>query len=186
MTPLRQRFIEDMQLRNFSPVTQASCTREVAEFARHFNESPELLGPEQIRAYQVYLRNEKEAGGRFDQRGHLPGALPLYLGFEIGGARTLAVQRVFYEHSANSTLYPTCCQPNPNRDCSAELAHVRRQTEGLLWVEVACLIIHIGIHPSGLPLHNVSSFCVPGLVCDPVLLRRRRQCHHHRLDIRHS
>ena len=62
MTSLRQRFIEVMQLRNFSPVTQASCTREVAEFARHFNESPELLGPEQIRAYQVYLRNEKKLG----------------------------------------------------------------------------------------------------------------------------
>jgi len=62
MTPLRQRFIEDMQLRNFSPVTQASYTREVSGFARHFNKSPELLGPEQIRAYQVYLRNEKKLG----------------------------------------------------------------------------------------------------------------------------
>ena len=62
MTSLRQRFIQDMQLRNFSPVTQASYTREVSGFARHFNKSPELLGPEQIRAYQVYLRNEKKLG----------------------------------------------------------------------------------------------------------------------------
>jgi hypothetical protein len=56
MTSLRQRFIEDMQVRNFSPVTQASYTREVSEFARYFNKSPEL-GPEQIRAYQVYRPN---------------------------------------------------------------------------------------------------------------------------------
>jgi hypothetical protein len=34
MTSLRQRFIEDMQVRNFSPVTQASYTREVSGFAR--------------------------------------------------------------------------------------------------------------------------------------------------------
>jgi len=58
MTSLRQRFTEDMQVRNFSPVTQASYIREVSGFARYFNKSPELLGPEQIRAYQVYLTNE--------------------------------------------------------------------------------------------------------------------------------
>jgi site-specific recombinase XerD len=62
MTSLRQRFIEDMQVRNFSPVTQASYTREVLGFARYFNKSPELLGPEQIRAYQVYLTNERKLG----------------------------------------------------------------------------------------------------------------------------
>ena len=35
MTSLRQRFIEDMQVRNFSLVTQASYTREVSGFARY-------------------------------------------------------------------------------------------------------------------------------------------------------
>ena len=62
MTSLRQRFTEDMQVRNFSPVTQAPYTREVSGFARHFNKSPELLGPELIRAYQVYLTNERKLG----------------------------------------------------------------------------------------------------------------------------
>jgi len=62
MTSLRQRFIEDMQVRNFSLGTQASYTREVSGFARHFNKSPELLAPEQIRAYQIYLTNEKKLG----------------------------------------------------------------------------------------------------------------------------
>lgn len=60
MTPLRQRMIEDMQVRNFSVQTQVSYVREVSQFARHFNKSPELLGPEQIRAYQLYLTNEKK------------------------------------------------------------------------------------------------------------------------------
>jgi len=62
MTSLRQRFIEDMQVRNFSLVTQASYTREVSGFARYFNKSPELLGPKQIRAYQIYLTNERKLG----------------------------------------------------------------------------------------------------------------------------
>jgi hypothetical protein len=40
MTSLRQRFIEDMQVRNFSLVTQASYTREVSEFARYHPDNP--------------------------------------------------------------------------------------------------------------------------------------------------
>jgi hypothetical protein len=49
MTSLRQRMIEDMQVRNLSVLTQASYVQQVSLFARHFNKSPELLGPEQIR-----------------------------------------------------------------------------------------------------------------------------------------
>lgn len=59
MTPLRQRMIEDMKIRNLSPRTQESYVRLVEQFARHFKESPELLGPEQVREYQVYLVNER-------------------------------------------------------------------------------------------------------------------------------
>jgi integrase/recombinase XerD len=60
MTSLRQRMIEDMQVRNLAMGTQDSYVQQVSRFARHFNKSPELLGPEQIRAYQVYLTNEKK------------------------------------------------------------------------------------------------------------------------------
>ena len=60
MTPLRQRMTEDMQVRNLSPHTQASYLQQVSLFARHFNKSPQQLGPEDIRAYQVYLTNERK------------------------------------------------------------------------------------------------------------------------------
>ena len=60
MTSLRQRFIEDMQIRNLSVHTQRCYVLHVSLFARHFQKSPELLGPEHIRAYQVYLTNEKK------------------------------------------------------------------------------------------------------------------------------
>jgi site-specific recombinase XerD len=60
MTALRQRMLEDMQVRNLAPNTQTSYVQQVSLFARHFNKSPERLGPEDIRAYQVYLTNEKK------------------------------------------------------------------------------------------------------------------------------
>jgi hypothetical protein len=58
MTTLLQRMTEDMQVRSLSPQTQATHVQQVSLFARHFNRSPELLGPEDIRSYQVYLTNE--------------------------------------------------------------------------------------------------------------------------------
>jgi hypothetical protein len=48
---------EDMQVRNLAPHTQATYILHVSLFARHFRKSPELLGPEEIRDYQLYLRN---------------------------------------------------------------------------------------------------------------------------------
>lgn len=60
MTPLRLRMMEDMQVRNLSPNTQDSYLLQVACFARYFARSPELLGPEDIRTYQVHLVNEKK------------------------------------------------------------------------------------------------------------------------------
>jgi integrase/recombinase XerD len=60
MTPLRQRMLEDMQIRNFSKNTKACYLMQASLFARHFNRSPEGLGPRDIRDYQIYLTNEKK------------------------------------------------------------------------------------------------------------------------------
>jgi integrase/recombinase XerD len=59
MTPLRQRFIEDMLLRGLAPTTQRSYIHYVAEFAKYYNTSPEKLDLEAVRQYQLYLLNEK-------------------------------------------------------------------------------------------------------------------------------
>jgi|ERR1039458_1086607 integrase/recombinase XerD len=59
-SPLRQRMIDDMTVRNFAPNTHTSYLQQVNLFARHFGRSPEQLGPEEIRAYQLYLANERK------------------------------------------------------------------------------------------------------------------------------
>lgn len=55
MTPLRQRMLEDMGIRNLAENTQLSYLQQVSLYARHFDRSPEELGPEQVRTYQVHL-----------------------------------------------------------------------------------------------------------------------------------
>jgi len=60
MTILRQRMIEDMQVRNLSSSTRDTYLLQVSLFARHFRKSPALLGPEELRSYQVYLTTDKK------------------------------------------------------------------------------------------------------------------------------
>jgi integrase/recombinase XerD len=60
MTPLRQRFIEDMQLRGLAPTTQRSYIHYAADFAKFYNTSPEKLDLEAIRQYEMHLLNERK------------------------------------------------------------------------------------------------------------------------------
>ena len=59
MTALRERMLEELRLRNFTPRTIRTYTATVADFARHFHQSPDKLGPEHVRIYQLYLLNER-------------------------------------------------------------------------------------------------------------------------------
>lgn len=60
MTPLRQRMLEDMQLRNFATGTQRSYIHYVESFANYYGMSPERLGLDEIRGYQLYLIEERK------------------------------------------------------------------------------------------------------------------------------
>lgn len=55
MSPLRRRMIDDMMLRNLSPATLRSYLHVVTKFSRYFVRSPDRLGLEDVRAFQVYL-----------------------------------------------------------------------------------------------------------------------------------
>jgi integrase/recombinase XerD len=60
MTPLRQRMLEDMQLRGFSARTQECYVAAVRQLAEHFHTRPDRLTEEQLRQYFLYLANEKK------------------------------------------------------------------------------------------------------------------------------
>jgi integrase/recombinase XerD len=55
MSPLRRRMIEDMTIRNLSPATQQSYIHAVSKFGRYFGRSPDRLGLEDVRTFQVHL-----------------------------------------------------------------------------------------------------------------------------------
>src|ERR671933_492848 len=59
MTPLRQRMLEDMQLRGLSERTQETYLAAVQQLAIHYHLSPDLLSEEQVRQYFLFLRNQR-------------------------------------------------------------------------------------------------------------------------------
>src|SRR5262245_45666986 len=61
MTPLRQRFIEDLQLRNRSPRTIECYVMHLKAYAGHFGQSPDRLGLDHAHRYILYLLNDKKA-----------------------------------------------------------------------------------------------------------------------------
>jgi integrase/recombinase XerD len=89
MSPLRRRMIEDMTLRNLSRSTQQSYLYAVAKFSRHFNHSPDRLGTEEIRAYQLHLIEQKCSWAHVNQ---VACALRFFYGITLG--QKDALQRI--------------------------------------------------------------------------------------------
>jgi integrase/recombinase XerD len=91
MNPLRRCMIEDMQVRNLSPVTQRCYVHAVAKFAQHFNRSPDRLGLKEIRAYQIHLNTTGISWAGFNVT---VCALRFFYGVTLG--RTAMVERIPY------------------------------------------------------------------------------------------
>ena len=54
-SPLRQRMIDDMRMRNFSPDTQREYIRAVKRLAAYLGRSPATATAEDLRAFQLHL-----------------------------------------------------------------------------------------------------------------------------------
>jgi integrase/recombinase XerD len=85
VTPLRQRMLEDLQIRNCSPITIRIYLHAMAEFAQHFGKPPDQLGAEHIRLYQLFLIKEKKV------------SLSTYI-------QVICALRFFYTHTLNQKI----------------------------------------------------------------------------------
>lgn len=83
ISPLRRRMLEDMTVRNLSPATQQSYVYAVAKFSRHFGRSPDRLGVEDVRAYQLHLIAQRRSWSHVNQT---VSALRFFYGVTLGRA----------------------------------------------------------------------------------------------------
>ncbi len=84
ISPLRRRMIEDMTVRNLSPATQRSYLHAVSKFSRYFGRSPDRLGLEDVRAFQVHL---VATGISWPALNQIVCALRFFYGVTLGQAR---------------------------------------------------------------------------------------------------
>ena len=94
MTALRRRMMEDLQIHNYAPSTVRAYIRGVADFAKHFGKSPDQLGAEQIREYQLLI---KEKGV----------ALPTYIQI-VSGLRFLYANTLQRQVGVEHIPFPRC------------------------------------------------------------------------------
>lgn len=80
-SPLRRRMTEDMMVRNLAPATQQSYLYAVAKFSRHFGCSPDRLGGDEVRAYQVHLASKQQSWSHINQ---VACALRFFYGVTLG------------------------------------------------------------------------------------------------------
>ena len=85
MTPLREKMIKAMELRNLSKNTQRYYLSSVIGLAQHYEQSPDKLTKEMIEDYLLYLKNHK---------GNTPGTC----GTVVAGLR------FFYNHVAQTPV----------------------------------------------------------------------------------
>ncbi len=83
LSPLRRRMIDDMTIRNLSPATQRSYLQAVSKFSRHFGRSPDTLGLEEVRDFQVHLVSKGVSWGSLNQ---VVCALRFFYGVTLGEA----------------------------------------------------------------------------------------------------
>jgi integrase/recombinase XerD len=89
ITPLRRRLIDDMTVRNLSPATQQSYVYAVAKFSRFLGRSPDQLGVEEVRAYQIHLVGLRLSWSHINQ---VSCALRFFFGVTLGRQDGFAIE----------------------------------------------------------------------------------------------
>ena len=97
ITPLRQRMIEDMTIRNLSVTTQASYVHWVKSFALHIGRSPDQATIDDVRAFQLHLVRRNIAWATLNQA---VSGLRFFFGITLG--RTDLPVRIPYARKAKT------------------------------------------------------------------------------------
>ena len=147
MTQLRQRMLEELQRRNYSSKTIRLYLRHVAQFAQYFHRSPDQLGAEEIRQYQLFLIREKKlAWSSYNQivcalrffyaktvkRGFLLSLIDLLKG--AFAALDLSSAAIFFTSTVNplqNQQYASCWNYLPSRRPAGSLGKHRGQGKRL-------------------------------------------------------
>lgn len=119
MTPLRQRLVDDLRLRNYSPRTIEAYVAGVARLAKHFNRSPDQLTVEDLRAFQLHLLEQRVSWSLFNV---VVSSLRFFYGTTLGradavpfiayGKRTRSLPAVLSADEVRALFYAT----EPGRD----------------------------------------------------------------------
>jgi len=59
VTRFRKMMLEELRRRNYAQNTVRTYIKIVERFVKHFGRSPDRLGPNQIREYQVHLFRDR-------------------------------------------------------------------------------------------------------------------------------
>jgi integrase/recombinase XerD len=65
---LRQRFLEDMRIKSLQPKTQTMYLRAMREFTRYLGHSPDTATPEELRAFQLDMKERGVGAPTFNNR----------------------------------------------------------------------------------------------------------------------
>ena len=110
MTPLRQRMLEDLQIRHYSPTTIRLYLYAVRAFAKHFGKPPDQLGSEHIRRYQLFLTKEKKVSTST--------YVMMICGLRFFYTHTLHPQGRHRTHSVSAARTKAAVNPKPGRSPS--------------------------------------------------------------------
>jgi integrase/recombinase XerD len=72
VTQLRKRVLEELDRRNYSQATARAYVAAIRRFAQYFHRSPDLLGREHVRQYQVHLTAERKVHPACSTMGPMP------------------------------------------------------------------------------------------------------------------
>jgi integrase/recombinase XerD len=144
VTRLRQRMLEELQRRNYSPETTRSYIHAVKQFAEYFGKSPQELGAEEIRRYQLYLLSEKNCAA---------GTVKIHISALRFFYRKVLKRR---DLSFDDLVYPKRPKKLPAVLSPEEVARLIQGTSNLLHRTVLMLLYGTGIRRTEASLLRVS------------------------------